>query len=124
MPICSIVSNLLGICRSTMAKLPFSFEGTDAKARRLAESEPEVRPTALADLLNVISDVMLRINSSVSSGRQGGPRPGAKMPCTRIVGECLRGYGGRKNLPTPPTATNRTSNMPCDKVPKIFHFLV
>ncbi len=32
------------------------------------------------------SEVMLRINSSVSSGRKVGPSTRCNMPCTRITG--------------------------------------
>src|SRR5271163_3056980 len=86
MPICSIVSSLLGICRSTIAKFPFSLNTLTRKRAASPNAKPKSAPPRSRTLWMCSSDVMLRINSSVSSGLSDGPSTRCKIPCTRITG--------------------------------------
>ena len=80
MPICSNVSILLGICRSTMPKLPFSLNTLTRKRAASPNAKAKSAPPRSRTCWMCSSDVMLRINSSESSGSSAGPSTRCKMP--------------------------------------------
>ncbi|SPE52433.1 hypothetical protein SBV1_1520010 [Verrucomicrobia bacterium] len=86
MPICSIVSSLLGIWRSTRPKLPFSLNTLTRKRAISPNANPKSEPPRSRTCWMCSSEVMLRISSSVSSGPNVGPSTRCKIPCTRITG--------------------------------------
>ena len=65
-----MVSSLLGICRSTMPKLPFSLNTLTRKRAISPKAKPKSAPPRSRTCWMWSSEVMLRINSSVSSGRE------------------------------------------------------
>ena len=86
MPICSKVSILLGICRMTMPKLPFSLNTLTRNRAASPNAKAKSAPPRSRTCWMCSSEVMLRINSSASSGLSAGPSTRCKMPCTRMVG--------------------------------------
>ena len=85
-PICSIVSSLEGICRRTRAKLPFSLKALTRKRAISPKANPKSAPPFSRICWMWSSEVMERINSSVSSGRNGGPSTRWRMPWMRMTG--------------------------------------
>ena len=54
MPICSIVSSLFGIWRSTIAEVALFLEHADTETRRVPERKAKVRAAPFAHVLDVV----------------------------------------------------------------------
>jgi len=85
----TIVSNLLGIWRSTSPKLPLSLKTLTRKRASSPKANPKSAPPRSRTWRMCSSDVMLRMSSSVSSGFSGGPSTRCSTPCKRITGAVL-----------------------------------
>ena len=85
-PICSKVSILLGIWRSTMPKLPFSLKTLTRNRAASPKAKAKSAPPRSRTCWMCSSEVMLRISSSEVSGVSAGPSTRCKIPWTRIVG--------------------------------------